>query len=312
MVKDLSGDKKYPEVSLADRLKDVLTSWKFLTKDQEILSIIEGFEIHFGPSSQQSKFPGIIPMNPAQQRLVDMGILEMLEKYSYSGCIESKRRGISEQSFSCGEERWESSATQKFENVKQIYSLSSLEYGRFTLFEINAARRTLYVQAGLKRCILLDSIAQRLQKNDILSLQMSLSLIWFKSCYKDFHKDFENSIVNFEATQHKGCNIPGRYALIRKENSRSLNGKGHCNFLWKHLDFLINLKKSVLIPTQKLEFLKLIKDSMHLTVSRTAEKSTSSVLGDVQGTMCISFRTDKTDWSTFVNSASSAPSQNSI
>lgn len=55
----------------------------------------------------QSKFPSNIPMNTAQQRLVDMGILEMLKKKSFSGYHESKSREISEQSFSCREKRWD-------------------------------------------------------------------------------------------------------------------------------------------------------------------------------------------------------------
>ena len=52
---------------------------------------------------------------------------------------------------------------------------------------------------------------------------------------------------------------------------------------------------------------------MHLTLSLNPEKitkGTSPALG--QDTLCIIFRTDKNDWPTFINSTSSAPSQNPI
>lgn len=79
-------------------------------------------------------------MNTAQQRLVDPGILEMLEKNSYLGCLKSKRRWISEQSSSCREERWEPSATRKFETAEKDIpythlNMKGLHYLKFMLQE---------------------------------------------------------------------------------------------------------------------------------------------------------------------------------
>ena len=63
----------------------------------------------------------------------------------------------------------------------------------------------------------------------LLLLRISLSLLWLRSCNKDFYKDFENSNVDLEVNEHKDYNIPKQYSLIRKDNSRSPNGKEHCN-----------------------------------------------------------------------------------
>ena len=43
-------------------------------------------------------------------------------------------------------------------------------------------------------------------------------------------------------------------------------------FLLQHLDFVINLKKYVLHPTQKIEFLGLIVNSQTINLSLPAEK----------------------------------------
>lgn len=67
------------------------------------------------------------------------------------------------------------------------------------------------------------------------------------------------------------------------------------NLLVATLWFCYQSEKSVLIPTQKIKFLGLIIDSIDLSL--TTEKSSSYVLGDVQGTISINFRTDKTNWS---------------
>ena len=67
------GDKKYSEVHLAGELKYFLTSWKILTKDQEMLLIIEGCKFPFSASPQQIKFPYNISMKPDQQGLIAKG-----------------------------------------------------------------------------------------------------------------------------------------------------------------------------------------------------------------------------------------------
>lgn len=68
------GDKKYSEVHLAGELKCSLTSWKTLTKDQEMLLKIEGYKIPFSALPQQIKlFPCNISMKPDQQGLIGKG-----------------------------------------------------------------------------------------------------------------------------------------------------------------------------------------------------------------------------------------------
>ena len=128
----------------------------------------------------------------------------------------------------------------------------------------------------------------------LLLLRISLSLLWLRSCNKDFYKDFENSNVDFEVNEHKDYNIPKQYSLIRKDNSRSPNGKEHCN-----LNVAPRLchqfeKISVNSNTEnRIKYHKKIQNACHLCWEMH------------KGIMYISFRTGKTDWSTFINSTNS-------
>ena len=65
----------------------------------------------------------------------------------------------------------------------------------------------------------------------LLLLQISLPLLWLRSCNKDFYEDFENPNIVFEVNEHKDYNILKRYSLIRKDNLRSPSDRGHYNFL---------------------------------------------------------------------------------
>ena len=63
MVKLLSPRKVIPEVPLAGHLKDFLSSWKKLIKDQEILPVVKGYKMPFITALYQDKAPQNIYMS---------------------------------------------------------------------------------------------------------------------------------------------------------------------------------------------------------------------------------------------------------
>ena len=88
----------------------------------------------------------------------------------------------------------------------------------------------------------------------------------------NFHRIIENPNRNFASHKYKNDYLLGRHA-----------SKGHsieeisifCDtviFLFQHLGFVINWKKSVLIPVQHIEFLGLKTNSVDLEISLTEEK----------------------------------------
>ena len=65
---------------LAGRLSQFVKQWKKITCDQEILSIVKGYQIPFTNLPVQEKPPNIIKMSEQQSLLVDQEISELLEK----------------------------------------------------------------------------------------------------------------------------------------------------------------------------------------------------------------------------------------
>ena len=78
--------KRIPNVPLAGRLGYFIAAWEKITQDQEILSIVKGFEVPFVSLPLQEKIPNLTKMSKEQFSLVEQEVLEMLEK----GAIQKK------------------------------------------------------------------------------------------------------------------------------------------------------------------------------------------------------------------------------
>ena len=72
--------KSIPNVQLAGRLAYFIAAWEKITQDQEILSIIKGYEIAFVSLPFQEKIPNLTKMSKEQFSLVELEVLEILEK----------------------------------------------------------------------------------------------------------------------------------------------------------------------------------------------------------------------------------------
>ena len=72
--------KSIPNVQLAGRLAYFIAAWEKITQDQEILSIVKGYEIAFVSLPFQEKIPNLTKMSKEQFSLVELEVLEILEK----------------------------------------------------------------------------------------------------------------------------------------------------------------------------------------------------------------------------------------
>ena len=79
-VKNLFSIKEIPWVPLAGRLKEFIKNWQILTKDKEMLSIVEGYEIPFQETPQQEHIPTSSNLNWEENALIKNEIHEMLNK----------------------------------------------------------------------------------------------------------------------------------------------------------------------------------------------------------------------------------------
>ena len=72
-----SNSELISNASLAGRLPYFITAWENITQDQEILSIVKGYEISFISLTSQEKIPNL---SKEQFSLLEQEGLEMLEK----------------------------------------------------------------------------------------------------------------------------------------------------------------------------------------------------------------------------------------
>ena len=72
--------KSIPNVQLAGRLAYFIAAWEKITQDQDILSIVKGYEIAFVSLPFQEKIPNLTKMSKEQFSLVELEVLEILEK----------------------------------------------------------------------------------------------------------------------------------------------------------------------------------------------------------------------------------------
>ena len=72
--------KLYTNVPLAGRLGYFIAAWEKITQDQEILSIVKGFEVPFVSLPLQEKIPNLTKISKKQFSLVEQEVLEMLDK----------------------------------------------------------------------------------------------------------------------------------------------------------------------------------------------------------------------------------------
>ena len=138
------------------------------------------------------------------------------------------------------------------------------------------------MQTRFEGSIFFSSIKSYIQKICSVSLvretlRVSFSLFWTRPSTKNFYKITQNSSFSVTLPEHTKYNLLGQYAVDRLYNQRNVNGQRQLIFLLQQLGFVLNLKKSVLTPTQRIEFLGVTVDSLTMTLS-LLEKKVSKVL----------------------------------
>ena len=126
------------------------------------------------------------------------------------------------------------------------------------------------MQTRFEGCILFSSIKYCIQKVCSISfvwetLHVSLPLLWTRPCTKNFYKIIQNSSFSVTSTEHTNYKLLGQHVVDSPYNQRNVNGQ-------RQLGFALNLKKSVLTPTQIIEFLRMTVDSLIKTLCLPEKK----------------------------------------
>ena len=133
------------------------------------------------------------------------------------------------------------------------------------------------MKTGFEECILFSYIKSCIQEVCPVSLvkatlQASLTLFWTRSSTKNFYKITQNSSFSITSPEHTNYNLLGRHVVHSPYIAETLMAKDIVIFPLQQLGFALDLKKSVLTPTQRIEFLRVTVDLLIMTLSLPEKK----------------------------------------
>ena len=106
------------------------------------------------------------------------------------------------------------------------------------------------------------------------TLPIQLPSLWSRTSPLPFHQIVEANSGSVTSTWHEADYISRRYNSVQSNLRRDLERQGHPIGLWllQQLGFVINWKKSVLIPAQTMEYLGFLINSLEITLALPEEK----------------------------------------
>ena len=261
---------------LAGRLKYFLKNWEKVTNDSTILSIVKGYSIDFVETPYQPKTPIRGISNQFQEELVSQEMKEMLEK------------GVIREVIHCEDQF-----------VSYLFLVSKKDGGKRPVInpkELNTFIPYRYFK--MEGLHLLKEILERgdyLCKLDLKDAYLCVTLN--KHSRKYVHFEWKGSLYELLCLCFALCPAPRLFTklikvlvpilhklyrriivylddflILGKTLEKAILSRDTVIYLLQNLGFVINLKKSVLHPTQRIEFLRMIIDSVEMTVSLPQEK----------------------------------------
>ena len=110
------------------------------------------------------------------------------------------------------------------------------------------------------------------------SLRVFLPLFWFRACFQDISKLLKVPLAILRRLNICLVMYLDDILLMGRTLEEILMSRDTLIFLLQHLGFVINLKKSVLKPSQQIEFLDLKIDTHTMTLALTEEKMKKVIL----------------------------------
>ena len=306
-----------PNVPLAGRLSPFVNQWRKITRNQEIFSIMKGYQntIHKSPSSgetykhDKNVKTTISASGPGNTKVFGEG--------SYPE-IKDSSRGLSEQPFSCGKEGWGKPSGDKSEKTQYIHSLRALQNGRFALFEISSRTKRFPLQDRSQRHLLRNSSQQTIINICEIHVvrqprRVSLSSDWFRANPKSFYQITKNPNCSFGTNKHSENCLSGRYVTDGADLTENYDSEGYIDFSVAkfgvcHKSEKVNSTTSETIGISEVTDKYRGDDTVSLRRETDYYNSTMSGLFSTKN---FSFKFDKVKWPTFVNGPSYIARKNS-
>ena len=168
--------------------------------------------------------------------------------------------------------------SNKLETPKSVHTLPARQDEGLTLPSKQSKEGRLHVQTGFKRCMLFSSIKSCIQKICAVSLvrdALRVSCLCFG--LGPAPRIFTN-LLKVPVSVLRRLNILiivnlDDMLLIGHTIEEKLIARDTVVFCLQQLGFVLNLQKSVLTPTQRIQFLGAAVDSLIMTLSRSEKKA---------------------------------------
>ena len=272
-------------------------------KDQELLALVEGYQIPLLMEPLQEKAPKVLKLNQEQQKQVDLEVNAMLEKGSISKVCHSKGEFLS--SFYL--------ISKKGGGNRPVINLKDLNwFTPYRQFKMEGLHCLKYVfQKGDYMCKidLKDahfSVPLHKDSQKLVRFPWAGNLYEFLGlCFglgpalRIFTKLLKVAISVLRRLMIRVIIYLDDLLILGNSMSEIFIARDSVIFRLQHLGFVINLKKCVLDTAQT------------MTLSFPAEKigSMPEVIQDIRG---ITSGFDKTNRNTFLNHSSSAPTMSTV
>ena len=173
-----------------------------------------------------------------------------------------------------------------------------------------------------QRCIFVSAFTAGFSKFSEVQVerqQLPVSLPIFRSWVsnQNIHKDNENFDFSVEETERASHNISGRYFNNGGLEGENDSSTGHVDvYILQGLDFLINIKKSVLQPAYTVDRIFGYTDKLSRNDYKSSQKEERSNCNSVSASFgevtCNSKVTDPASWSSVLNISCSSPCTSSV
>ena len=264
ILKKLFSKQKIPKCAPAGRIKEFLPAWKLLTRDQEVLALVEGYQISLLMEPVQEKAPKVLKLNQEQQKQVD---LEVKEKGSISKVCH----------FLICKKGWENRPVINLNDLNRF-----IPYKHFKMEGLHCLKYVLQKGDYMCKIDLKDAYFSVPLHKDSRKL---VRFLWAGNLYEFLCLCFGLGPAPriFKKLLKVPISVLGRLMIrviiylddlliLGNSMSEMFMARDSVIFLLQHLGFVINLKKCVLDPAQEIEFLGVIVNTQTMTLSLPAEK----------------------------------------
>ena len=225
--------KSIPNVPLAERLAYFIAAWEKITQNQDILSIVKGYEIPFVSLPFQEKIPNLTKMSKEQFSLVEQEVLEMLEKGAIQKVVPKQGQFVSNL-FLVVKKDGENRPVINFKNFKKFIPYEHFKMEGLHCLKFPFDQDDFQCKIDLKEAyfsVPLDKNSQKFVRFKVrLHIRVFLPLFWARASSMNFYKIINSRNCPLETCQHSNHYLSRRYVANGEDVTKNSHGNTHADF----------------------------------------------------------------------------------